>query len=98
MFESIKRENKLSSFYNLVFIVRRLVISIFFVFLDYFTVAQLSIVLFSSFSVILYMNLVRPYKDSFLNNLEIGNEICILTLSYLMLSFSDLQPDLDLRY
>jgi len=47
---------------------------------------------FSFFIIIFYLQ-VKPFKLNFMNTIEIINEATILFLSYFLLTFSDFNPD-----
>jgi len=48
--------------------------------------------------LILYLVDVQPYKESFMNKIEIFNEFTIISLIYLIWCFSDLLDDVNVKW
>lgn len=46
----------------------------------------------------IYLGLVQPYSDPFMNKVEIFNELCILVVSYHLFMFTKFAPKPEIQY
>lgn len=80
------------------FFVRRLLISVTLVFLNYLPLMQLCLQISFSMFNLCYMLRVWPYEQKLLNVLEIINEVCYYFIAVLFFGFSDLIDDPELKF
>lgn len=71
--------------------MRRLSYAVALVFSEDLVIVQLIVMNIGSYTIILYTLLVKPYKQDYMNNLELANETIILFLTYMLWVFSDNQ-------
>ena len=81
-------------FYNIWFVVRRLILAISLFLMRDFVVIQLAILNIGSFVTVQYLIVCRPFEDETSNKVEIFNEIIILLISYLCWVFTDFQDNI----
>ena len=48
--------------------------------------------------MIIYLNYVKPFDDKFINNLEIFNEICVMSITYLLFVFTQFVDLPEIQY
>lgn len=63
--------------FNVIQMLRRLLIALTAVFMKQYSFAQVQIVILNSNFMLFYLLNVRPFAENFNNNLEIFNEMCI---------------------
>ena len=72
-----------------LFVVRRLMFGVVVVFLDFSVILQVFCQYSMSIANLCFLISVKPFNDPLFNRLEIFNEFCILTATYLLLLFAD---------
>lgn len=97
LYEGLDMGSRYAMWYYSIFTVRRLIYGISAVALDKHPIVQIAILNVQSTLVIIYLTLVKPFEVSYMNKLEIFNEICILIVSYHMFIFTDFVPDVKIR-
>ena len=80
-----------------IFFTRRFLLLIILIFLPMYTLSQIGAQLLCTMIVLLYIASQRPYKSSFMNKLEILNELTIFVAVYPLLAFTEWVWDLDTR-
>ena len=95
LYEGMRIDSKSIVLYNVIYTVRRLLIGLNALFLGNTPSLQLMITLMSQTLILIYLLLVKPLDSSYMNNLEVFNEICILGCSYHLIFFTDYFPDPD---
>ena len=84
--------------YNVIYMLRRLLISVIILVFKKWLFAQIQILIFHSFLVIIYNILARPFEDPKLNKLEIFNELCIIVSAYHLFLFTPFVEDSAFQY
>ena len=84
--------------YNVIYMLRRLLISVIILVFKNWPFAQIQILIFHSFLVIIYNILARPFEDPKLNKLEIFNELCIIVSAYHLFLFTPFVEDSAFQY
>ena len=85
----LKTNSKAALLFNVIYILRRLLIAVLALMLPDSSYAQVQIMILHCVAVIIYTAHVRPFELPLLNNMEIFNEMCILVASYHLLLFTD---------
>ena len=83
----------------MVFILRRIafISMIYFLSGDEFTVAQVYINIALSYFFLLYLVVLKPFKDKSVNKLEVINEIAYLLITYHQIGFTDINPRVEIK-
>lgn len=81
-----------------LFLARRFIFATSISFFEKVPSVQIGLQQLMSVGLIAYYLAVRPYSDKLLNRLEIFNELCLLTGSYVLIGFTDLITDPVKRY
>ena len=89
MYLGIKIEKKLSLLYYVFYLWRRLLVCAAIVFLAPWPVFQVILFLATSVAMAAYSFKSHPFHDKHQNWLDIFNEVCITSLSYVTLCFTD---------
>ncbi len=84
--------------YNVIYMIRRLLIAIIAVFAKPIPFVQVIVIALHSLGVLLYISFVKPFEMPLLNYLEVFNEFCILIATYHLFIFTDFVPDPELQY
>jgi len=79
--------------YYACFTLRRLLMAITIIFIDTFPMMQLIIFNQSSVLTIIFLGWSKPFKLTFINNLELFNELAILAHTYMLVLFTDINDD-----
>jgi len=48
--------------------------------------------------MLIYLAMVRPFEEDYLNDLEFFNECCTLGMAYFLILFTDWMPDVNIRW
>lgn len=94
----LKLDRKMALLYNVIYMLRRLVFSFAAIILEDSPFAQVQVVIFHSFCVIIYLTYYRPFVIPALNRMEIFNEGCILVASMHLITFTDFSGDPEVQY
>jgi len=81
-FEDISNRNKINSFYQTFFLMRRMIQVLTLVLLNQFPVFQGIIFMLLSLSNLIFILRMRPFKSTFNSRIEITNEFMTLLASY----------------
>ena len=92
------RERKVSILHPFLFVMRRLVIISTAIWLAPWPVIQLIVAFFTTMVLVVYLLWWRPFERNFDNGIEVMNEMSSLLLLYLLMTFSDWIPDVELRH
>ena len=80
-----------------MFTLRRLLFAVSIVYLDDHLIIQLIVNMLLSVAMIIYIGKVCPWESKFNNKLEQFNEFSCLILQYHQLTFTDLNPDVEVK-
>jgi hypothetical protein len=94
----LRTKSKSSLMYNVIYMLRRLLISVLILVFKKWPAAQIQIMIFHSILVIIYNKLARPFEDPKLNKLEIFNELCIMVSAYHLFLFTPFVEDSAFQY
>ena len=94
----MKLKNDSAMLFVLLFIFRRFVLSLSYVFLVDYPVFQWQICMISSVFQSLYVGLVLPYTSSVMNLIEVFNELVCLVICYFYVCMSEVGFDGKIRY
>ena len=83
--------------FPLSFMLRRLTLCLVIIFWPEFLWGQLAIMMLTSQGLIMYILWFRPFESKFLLGIETFNEITNLFTLYLMMAFSDAEPNVETR-
>ncbi len=83
--------------YPLSFMLRRLTLCLVIIYWPEFLWGQLAMMMMTSQGLIMYVLWFRPFESKFLMVLETFNEIMNLFTLYLMMAFSDAEPNVETR-
>ena len=93
IYEEQRKESMMSLMYHTIFLLRRLIFGMTIAFLIDYMFAQLMIMILMSFLINTYTGYYRPFKDDFINTLEVFNESTILACLFCCLAFTDYVSD-----
>ena len=97
LYEEVNTRSAISLMYPIWFLVRRLVFVIIAVLLaDYPGTIHLIYLVLQQLLHVLFLMLVKPFENPFMNKMEIFNELCILGIVYHFFLFFDFVPDEDI--
>lgn len=85
----LKINSKAALLFNVIYMLRRLLIAVLALMLPASSYAQVQIMIIHCVAVVIYTAHVRPFVLPLLNNMEIFNEMCILAASCHLLLFTD---------
>lgn len=88
-YADFKPDCRLSLFFQPLFILRRLLFCLSVLFLGDFPGIQVSLFIYTSLFQVIYISKVKPFKESFMNTLEILNEFVVLAVSLMLPAFTD---------
>lgn len=97
-YEQINTSSKAALLYNVLYMLRRLLLIAIAVFFGESPVGQISIMVAHSFLMIVYLVRVKPFEYSQMNNVEIFNETCVLIASYHLFMFTNFTSDPAVQY
>jgi hypothetical protein len=83
---------------NLIFIFRRVLISIICMFMTSLSGLQIQLLLYLNLSILIYQGLCKPYSPNYLNKKELVNEFLIICISTIFLVFSDFCDNAEFAY
>jgi len=98
IYEDLRLKSDSAMLFVLLFMMRRLIISMSYVFLVDYPVFQWQICMISSVFQSLYVGLVLPYTSSVMNFVEIFNELVCLIICYFYVCMSEVGFDGKIRY
>ena len=84
--------------YNVLYMMRRLIMVGLAVFFGDYPVGQILIMTLHSFLMIIYLAKVKPFESRLLNRVEIFNECIVLIASYHLFMFTKFTSDPDTQY
>jgi hypothetical protein len=84
--------------YTSIFCLKRLLLAVFTVFFNNSLVLNILMNIFGNLAVIKYLLDSMPMEFTYLNWLEIINEINMLFFTYVLFLFTQFVPDLEIRY
>lgn len=93
LYEEIKTSSKSALTYNVLFVLRRLIIAAMCIFLEQYVFLQIQIMIISSLLTLTYLFRVRPFEQPLQNRLEVFNELCVLVSSYHLFAYTDFVPE-----
>ena len=83
------------AYYQIIFIVRRLIFGISIVAIDDKPVIQCLVAIFLNFTYIFYVAYWEPFKTKYQNKMEIFNETINMIITYNFLIFTDFVSEMD---
>ena len=95
---NLKTKSMTSLNCQVFFFLRRLLYSFSIVFFGSYSLLQASLMTISSLALLMYMILVRPFKEKVTFYFEVFNEITLLAFSYFLIIFCDILIDSRMRY
>ena len=96
-YEGIRLDSKMALQWNSFFTLRRLILAYTSIWLLEYPGIQIQITLLITLLQILYLSLVQPFKDKFLNKVEVFNEITIMLVCYHMFLFTSYVPSPEIQ-
>ena len=78
--------------------LRRLVLAVSIAYFGNIPALQVGLQIFQSAFLVTYYIVVKPYNAPMFNGVEIMNELCLLTGSYLLIEFTEFEEDAIFRY
>lgn len=90
LYENVDITKKTALAYNSINMLRKLLLAVMYVFLSEVITVQLLIGILSTLSMIIYLIQIEPFKDKRENWIQVFNEICIMSVLYVMYCFSEL--------
>lgn len=93
LYNDLRVAGKASLLFNVVFMLRRLLLAVTIVALQKYPYFQIQIILISSVFMIEFTVLTLPFTSAEMNYLELFNEVCILGVSYNLLLITDFVPN-----
>ena len=97
LFQSVKYKNKLSRMYYLVYMLRRTVLVVFFLFIRT-PIYQLIVLFSSNWCSLIYIGSVRPNNSPLENRLDFLNELMIMIISFMAPCFTPWIDDSAFQY
>jgi len=97
MIEGISTKTHAQVYYNVLFMIRRLITVIVLVFAPNIPYLQSATLLLLSTTNLIYVSVARPFQSNFENRTEIFNEFTIMLCSYMFTFFLNIAAPLDLR-
>ncbi|CDW86251.1 UNKNOWN [Stylonychia lemnae] len=98
IYESLRKEQISTLFWNVIFLFKRLIFAIIAVFMREYPALQILILIMMNLGSMLYIFHTKPFDDAKTNNLEVFNEACVLGISYQILFFTDYLRDPLIQY
>lgn len=98
LYEGFKCEQKHCLQFPYFFLLRRLVLAYTVIFLAEYLFLQISLTFICSTALIIYFIHFKPYRDMFMNQIELFNEFTILMLVYFLWGFTDNVSDPELKW
>ena len=89
---------KVSIWFPLAFVLRRIAFIMIAFCLSTWPVFQLIAMILITTAMIFYLMWFKPFEDNFFNHIEVMNEVTAMLLLYIMFSFTDWIPDAKSRY
>jgi hypothetical protein len=88
---------KWKAYFHVFFLMRRLVFVMIMIFLNEFLFLQLAAHIIVTLLYISMFLIVKPYRDGKSNQREVFNELCVLAVSYSLISMNDSSASLPTR-
>lgn len=98
LYGELNYKSKASLLYHVFFMLRRLLFAFSAVILTNWPFLQIQTLILQSIFMIIFITTVKPFEDSFMNKLELFNELCILGVSYHLILFTNFNPDVNNQY
>ena len=98
LYESVKLENKYTTSYYLVFMLRRIVFVGVAFFMYSSPSSQLQLIMFLNTAIMIYFGSFRPLDSALLNRIEMFNEQCISIVTFNMMLFTSWVDNPEARY
>lgn len=89
LYENLDTSRRVTSFYTLIFLLRRLMFSFLAIFGYYWPFLQLVVTTYFSLGLLTFIIAFKPFSNSLVNKLEIFNEATLLVVCYCFFFFLD---------
>jgi len=98
VYADLNMENNLSRWYNVIFVYRRLFITISAIFLGDFLFLQFLLVAYGTLASLTFSLHVKPFEDVRMNRIEVLNDLTILFSIYFLYLFNTPNPEAKFNY
>ena len=98
LYENVNTRHRKAVLYISFFCLRRFLLGVVIVFLDWFPVGQLAVYLASILMMLTYHSVAKPMDGFRLNKVETLNEILVLFTFYFFIFFTNWCPNVELAY
>lgn len=93
MISTNRRSTKAPIWWSFIFLIRRLVVAAFTVFVQHFRLLQVTAIMYSALGGASFIVICWPFEDKILNIVELINEVFLLVNSYFALLMCDIIQD-----
>ena len=93
LYEEIKNKDEASTYFYVIFFVRRILLAVVMVLFYTNSWVQITICIITSLTVLIYLVWVMPYKESIINKFSIFNEIWVFACCWTLLSYDIIYDD-----
>jgi hypothetical protein len=99
LYEDINMDSeiKLKSYFHVFFLLRRLIFVLIMIYLNNYLFLQLALHIILTLLYISFFLVIKPYRDPEANRWEVFNEICVASVSYILIIISDENLSLELK-
>jgi hypothetical protein len=97
-YQELKRDSKPALLFNVIYMLRRLLIAVTATMLKDYSFFQVQAVVLHSVAVIIYTAWVRPFELPLMNTMEIFNEVCILLATCHLFVFTAFVEQPEVQY
>ena len=89
LYEEMNLKSKSIIVYKLIFMIRRVFVTLNAIFLSDYSLFQVFFTILQSFFMLMFLIKYKVFENNILRNLEIFNELTLLILSYQLLMYSE---------